>query len=110
MSGHTEYVNSSGLRIDGRRPKGTRRVRCDLGVLERSDGSAIFEAGNTRVLAVVVGPTGSAQRTQCRLGQSQHNVRVSTAAFATPERRVQRPGDRRALEAAATIQQCFLSQ
>ena len=51
-----EYINVSGLRVDGRRPREVRRVRCQLGLFPRADGSALFEQGNTRVLAVVHGP------------------------------------------------------
>ena len=102
-------MNASGLRVDGRRPKETRRVRCALGVLERSDGSAIFELGNTRVIACVVGPAEARRSIGLDSGIASVVCEFSTAAFATPERRVRRPGDRRAAEAAATIQQCFES-
>eukprot|EP01043_Picozoa_sp_COSAG02_P118477 COSAG02_NODE_55069_length_292_cov_1.196891_1_plen_52_part_01 len=48
-----EYVSPEGLRLDGRRPGEVRRVRCSLGVLARADGSAMYEQGNTRVMAAV---------------------------------------------------------
>lgn len=44
-----EYVSPEGLRQDGRRPPETRRVHCQIGVLQNADGSAIFEMGNTKV-------------------------------------------------------------
>ena len=48
-----EYVSLEGLRLDGRRPKETRRMRCELTALPGSNGSAVFELGNTKVLAAV---------------------------------------------------------
>ncbi len=44
-----EYVNPEGLRQDGRRPKELRQLSCELGVLAKADGSAMFEMGNTKV-------------------------------------------------------------
>jgi exosome complex component RRP41 len=106
----SEIVNISGLRVDGRRIHEVRRVRCALGVLQNSDGSAIYEQGNTRVLAVVTGP---AERKTGGSGDGKAVANVvcefSTASFASPERRVRRPGDRRAAESAATLVQCFES-
>ena len=44
-----EFISPEGLRVDGRRPKELRKLRCQLGVLASADGSAIFEMGNTKV-------------------------------------------------------------
>ena len=49
-------MSAAGLRTDGRRPKEIRRIRCRLGLFARVDGSAYFEQGNTKVIAVVYGP------------------------------------------------------
>jgi hypothetical protein len=38
-----EFVSAAGLRVDGRRPREVRRVRCRLGLFARVDGSAYFE-------------------------------------------------------------------
>jgi len=56
MSRGVEYLNISGLRVDGRRPGEIRRFAAAMGVFPRVDGSASVEMGNTRVLAVVHGP------------------------------------------------------
>jgi exosome complex component RRP41 len=102
-----EVVNAAGLRIDGRRARETRRIRCELGVLRQADGSAIFELGNTRVLAVVTGPAEARRASDavCAVVSCEFAV----AAFASPERRMRRPGDRKSAECAATIVQCFES-
>lgn len=44
-----EFVSPEGLRLDGRRPKELRALRCQLNPLPQADGSAIFEMGNTKV-------------------------------------------------------------
>lgn len=51
-----DLVSDQGLRLDGRRPKELRQIRCKLGVFGQSDGSAYIEQGNTKVLAAVYGP------------------------------------------------------
>jgi exosome complex RNA-binding protein Rrp42 (RNase PH superfamily) len=43
-----EFLSPEGLRLDGRRPKELRQLKCELGVLQSADGSAIFEMGNTK--------------------------------------------------------------
>ncbi len=56
QSSRLEFVSAAGLRVDGRRPKEVRRMRSRLGLFSRVDGSAYFEQGNTKVIAVVYGP------------------------------------------------------
>jgi hypothetical protein len=103
-----EAVNVSGLRVDGRRAREVRRLRCTLGVLPRADGSAVFEQGNTRVLCVVTGP-GEARRPlgPGATGSASVVCEYLVSAFASPERRIRRPGDRRTAESASTLQQLF---
>jgi exosome complex component RRP41 len=56
MGSKTEFINLSGLRTDGRRRGEVRKLNTRIGLLERVDGSAFLEMGNTKVLAVVHGP------------------------------------------------------
>lgn len=44
-----EFVDLSGLRIDGRRPNELRKVVIKHGNLQNATGSAIFHHGNTKV-------------------------------------------------------------
>jgi exosome complex component RRP41 len=69
-----EYVNISGLRVDGRRPKETRRFRAALGLFPRADGSALVEQGGTKVVAVVHGPREAGRRVE-------HDAVALTAEF-----------------------------
>lgn len=71
-----EYLSLTGLRADGRRPNETRRIRCRMGVLERADGSAYYEQGNTKVLVSVMGPQEVTRRSD-----AQHDTAVVTVDF-----------------------------
>jgi hypothetical protein len=51
-----ELLSDQGFRIDGRKPKELRQIRCKIGVFGQADGSAYLEQGNTKVLAAVYGP------------------------------------------------------
>ncbi|MDD4178831.1 MAG: polyribonucleotide nucleotidyltransferase [Candidatus Margulisbacteria bacterium] len=56
-------ILKDGKRIDGRGPKEMRQIGCELGVLPRTHGSAIFSRGQTQVLTVVtLGSAGEGQR------------------------------------------------
>src|ERR1700751_1090265 len=47
-----------GLRIDGRNPRAVRPISCEVGVLRRAHGSALFTRGETQALAVATLGTG----------------------------------------------------
>uniref|UniRef100_A0A2P2L8N5 Exosome complex component RRP41 isoform X2 n=1 Tax=Rhizophora mucronata TaxID=61149 RepID=A0A2P2L8N5_RHIMU len=59
-----EYVSPEGLRLDGRRPMEMRQLRAELGAVSGADGSAVFEMGNTKVIAAVYGPREVQNRSQ----------------------------------------------
>ena len=48
----------NGERLDGRRNDELRKIECEVGVLPRTHGSAVFERGETQVLAVTTLGTG----------------------------------------------------
>ncbi len=56
MSKRREIISPEGLRQDGRRPHEMRDVAAQFGILPHADGSAMFELGNTKVIATVHGP------------------------------------------------------
>lgn len=109
MGSRVEYVNVSGLRLDGRRPREVRRVACQLGVSATAEGSAIVEQGLTKVLALVSGPREAIRRFESEHDQAILTCRFSVAPFAGSDRRKRRAGDRRLQEASAALQQCFES-
>ncbi|MBI3452157.1 MAG: polyribonucleotide nucleotidyltransferase [Rhodospirillales bacterium] len=51
-------ILSTGKRIDGRDTKTVRPIRCEVGVLPRTHGSALFTRGETQALAVATLGTG----------------------------------------------------
>ncbi len=57
-----DMVLNSGKRIDGRGPSDIRPISCEVGVLPRAHGSAIFTRGQTQVLTVAtLGSAGEKQ-------------------------------------------------
>ena len=48
-----EAVLNEGLRLDGRTPKEIRPITCEVGLLPRTHGSALFTRGETQALATV---------------------------------------------------------
>lgn len=102
-----EYVNPEGLRLDGRRPGEVRRVRCSLGVLARADGSAMYEQGNTRVMAAVYGPREVTNRMDALPDRALVKAELSNASFSAGERKGKLKHDRRANELALLVQEAF---
>ena len=52
-----------GTRIDGRNPKQLRAISCEVGLLPRTHGSALFQRGETQALVTaVLGTSGDEQR------------------------------------------------
>jgi hypothetical protein len=102
-----EYVSPEGLRLDGRRPGEVRRVRCSLGVLARADGSAMYEQGNTRVMAAVYGPREVTNRMDALPDRAIINAELSNASFSASERKGKLKHDRRANELALLVQEAF---
>uniref|UniRef100_A0A452ZVI9 Exoribonuclease phosphorolytic domain-containing protein n=1 Tax=Aegilops tauschii subsp. strangulata TaxID=200361 RepID=A0A452ZVI9_AEGTS len=91
-----EYVNPlTGFRVDGRRPNEMRQLKGEVGVVSRADGSALFEMGNTRVIAAVYGPREIQNRSQ-QQNRKEALVRCEyrMAEFSTGDRRRKPKGDR----------------
>jgi len=58
-----QRILEDGVRIDGRGPNDIREIRCDVGVLPRTHGSALFTRGQTQALAVAtLGTVSDEQR------------------------------------------------
>jgi polyribonucleotide nucleotidyltransferase len=64
-------VLDKGVRADGRGPTGIRPITCEIGVLPRTHGSALFTRGETQSLAVVtLGTSDDEQRIDALEGES----------------------------------------
>ncbi|EPS74102.1 hypothetical protein M569_00653 [Genlisea aurea] len=101
-----EYVNPEGLRLDGRRPLEMRQLRAELGVIPKADGcSAVFEMGNTKVIAAVYGPREVQNRSQQSNDQALIRCEYSMASFSVGDRMRKPKGDRRSTEISLVIRQ-----
>jgi len=67
-----EEVMNQGRRLDGRRFDEIRAIECEVGVLPRTHGSALFTRGETQALATVtLGTSADAQRLDWVEGESK---------------------------------------
>ncbi|CAM0908770.1 unnamed protein product [Alopecurus aequalis] len=102
-----EHVNPlTGFRVDGRRPNEMRQLKGEVVVVAKADGSALFEMGNTRVIAAVYGPREVQNRSQ-QVNSKEAFVRCEyrMAEFSTGDRRRKPKGDRRSTEISLVIRQ-----
>src|SRR3989344_7917572 len=87
----------NGKRTDGRKPDEIRDIKIEAGVLERADGSAYVEYGDTHVLAAVYGPRVLHTRHLTEPQQAVLRVKYDMIPFSVGDRK--RPGpDRRSIE------------
>jgi exosome complex component RRP41 len=86
------------LRVDGRRPNEIRKIKFNLGLFSRADGSAYFEQGNTKVIAAVYGPHQVRGHLKAKNDRAIINCEYSMATFSTSERRKKFKNDRRSTE------------
>ncbi|MEM0336778.1 MAG: exosome complex exonuclease Rrp41 [Candidatus Caldarchaeum sp.] len=80
-------INENGLRVDGRRPDEMRRMRMEVGVLEKTDGSAYVELGGTRIYAGVIGPREVHPKHLELPDKGVINCRYHMASFSVDERK-----------------------
>jgi len=104
-----EFVNAEGLRLDGRRAKELRRLRCELGTLAHADGSCVLEMGNTKVLSAVFGPREVELKSQVEHDRAVVKVEFSMSNFSTGDRRKRSKTDRMAKETSLVLQQTIES-
>ncbi|KAL6218419.1 hypothetical protein ACLB2K_011633 [Fragaria x ananassa] len=100
-----EFVSPEGLRLDGRRPMEMRQIRAEIGVVSKADGSAMFEMGNTKVIAAVYGPREVQNRSQQLNANALVRCEYTMANFSTGDRMRKPKGDRRSTEISLVIRQ-----
>lgn len=110
--GRQELISPEGLRQDGRRPQELRSFSGDMGILGgQVDGSALFEFGNTRVMASVVGPREALEKTSLAADSQVGflTVKCHAAAFSSTggERRAR--SDRRLQEWSRMVEAALTS-
>lgn len=99
-------ILENGLRVDGRRPDEMRPIKIELGVLKNADGSAIFEMGNTKVIAAVYGPKEMHPRHMALPDRAVLRVRYHMTPFSTDERKNPAPS-RREIELSKVIREAL---
>jgi exosome complex component RRP41 len=103
-----KLIDERGLRTDGRRPDEMRPIKIELGVLKNADGSAIFEMGNTKVIAAVYGPKEMHPRHMALPDRTVLRVRYHMTPFSTDERKNPAPS-RREIELSKVIREALES-
>lgn len=77
-----------GFRRDGRRPHEIRKVECKLSVISNANGSALFNIGNTSVIASIYGPQHPKNReSRQNRDSSTIIVRCITSSFSSTSHR-----------------------
>ncbi|XP_063728527.1 exosome complex component RRP41-like [Symsagittifera roscoffensis] len=104
-----ELIGLHGFRQDGRHCDELRKINCKLGVLPQADGSAVFEVGNTKVMAAVYGPhePSSVLRHKVPHDRALLNCVFSMATFSTTERKKRPTGDKRSQSFSINLKQAF---
>lgn len=103
MAFRSDLISTAGLRADGRRANEIRSTRCYLGGASAEiDGSCLFELGQTRVLASVLGPREASGPPRGTGGSV--SVQLRLAAFSGTERKQRHSGDRKVVEARTALE------
>src|SRR3989344_5708895 len=89
-----EYVDASGKRRDGRTVDETRPIKIKVGVVERSNGSALVEWGANKAIAAVYGPREVIPRHKANPYKAIVRFYYRMAPFSVPEHKNPRPGRR----------------
>ncbi len=82
-----KLIDENGLRADGRRPDELRKIRMEVGVLEKTDGSAYMEVGGTKIYAGVIGPREVHPKHLELPDRGIINCRYHMASFSVDERK-----------------------
>jgi exosome complex component RRP41 len=82
-----KLIDENGLRADGRRPDELRKIRMEVGVLEKTDGSAYIEVGGTKIYAGVIGPREVHPKHLELPNRGIINCRYHMASFSVDERK-----------------------
>ncbi|KII67289.1 Exosome complex component Rrp41 [Thelohanellus kitauei] len=100
------------LRSDGRKNDELRKIKGRMNVLKGCDGSAVFQLGNTKVLAVVYGPS-DIQEWRLNYSELQDDLYVKCNLSVSSSTKMVNPlarmylNEGKALEMCSQIQKIF---
>ncbi len=100
-------IVEEGVRIDGRGPKDIRKITCEVGVLPRTHGSALFTRGETQALGTVtLGTRRDEQRIDNLRGDQfvRYMLHYNFPPFCTGEAKMLRGSSRREIGHGALAQ------
>lgn len=100
------YDASQKARSDGRMPDEMRPIKMEVGVIDRADGSAYVEFGNTHAIAAVYGPTQVHPRHLEDPQKAVITCKYNMIPFSVADRK--KPGyDRRSIEISKVIKEAL---
>jgi len=88
-----EYVKN-GKRLDGRKVDELRKIKLEVGVMQRADGSAYIEWGQNKIIAAVYGPREALPKHIQDPYKALVNYQYRMATFSVPDRKQPKPGRR----------------
>ena len=95
-----------GKRLDGRAPDELRKIKMEVGVLHRAEGSSYIEWGGNKILVAVYGPKEAIPRHTQNPLRAVVKAKYNMAAFSVDDRK--RPGpDRRSREISKVISEAL---
>lgn len=89
-----KYFDKSNKRIDGRKIDELRKIKIDVSVLPRADGSAYIEWGQNKAIAAVYGPRECLPKHTANPYKAVVRYTYRMATFSVPDRKNPRPGRR----------------
>ena len=93
-------------RLDGRKPEEIRELKAKIGIVNNADGSAMFEMGDTIVIASIYGPMEVIPKFLEESDRAILEVNYQMLPFSTEERT--KPGfSRRSIEISTIIKRLF---
>ncbi len=106
-----EFVLNEGKRIDGRDTKTVRPIMCEVGLLPRVHGSALFQRGETQaIVATTLGTSSDEQKIDALTGErwKRFLLHYNFPSFSTGETKPMRGPGRREIGHGALAERALL--
>lgn len=104
-----EFVDITGLRLDGRRAEEVRQTTFSRVMVPGADGAVFLQQGGTHVLASVWGPREVVRKSSQKHDRCTLSCNVTVAPYAGNDRKQRSRRDTRCAEHAAALQSVFES-
>lgn len=101
-----KLIDENGIRIDGRKFNELRKIKMEIGVLDKADGSAYIEHGGNKILVAVYGPREAHPKHISLPDRAVIRCRYHMAPFSTEERKSPAPS-RREIELSKVIREAL---